>query len=452
MPDLKRRDFLKLVGVSAGGAAAAGCSDHVEKLIPYVVQPEEITPGIAVYYASTCQECNVGCGLHVRTREARPVKLEGNPDHPINRGRLCARGQAGIGRTFHPDRFRGPMARGSEGTLEPISWEDAQAQLVSRLESAGAKARMLGSPTGPTLSAVLDGFNDAVGLGPRVSFEPFAGDALREAAKAVFGTEGQPLFDLSDSDYVVDFGSDLLDTGPSPVEHARQLTAARDITTDAGKKARLVYVGPRLDTTAASSDAWLTPNPGSEGLLALGIAKVAFDARSRAGKPVGGDAGLIGGVLRRYTPDSVAKSTGVEAGTIERIGKELAAASRAVALPPGVGLTSKSAVATNAAVLLLDAVLGAVGSRVDLAPVAAGSSYDDVRKLVKDMQGGGVSLLLVHGANPVYSLPASLGFGAALEKVGFVVSFASLPDETSDRADLILPEHTPLESWGDAAP
>jgi anaerobic selenocysteine-containing dehydrogenase len=114
MPDLKRRDFLKLVGVSAGGAAAAGCSDHVEKLIPYVVQPEEITPGIAVHYASTCMECSAACGLHVRTREARPVKHEANPDPPINRGALCARGQASIGRTFHPDRFRGPMARGAD--------------------------------------------------------------------------------------------------------------------------------------------------------------------------------------------------------------------------------------------------------------------------------------------------------------------------------------------------
>ncbi len=79
MSQIDRRDFLKFVGASAGAAATAGCSDHVSKLIPYVVQPEEITPGIANYYASTCQECPVGCGLHVRTREARPVKLEGNP-------------------------------------------------------------------------------------------------------------------------------------------------------------------------------------------------------------------------------------------------------------------------------------------------------------------------------------------------------------------------------------
>ena len=111
MPQLDRRDFLRLVGASAGAAAAVGCADPVEKLVPYVIQPEEITPGIAVHYASTCMECPTACGLHVTTREARPIKLEGNPDHPINQGRLCTRGQASIARTFLPDRFPGPMDR-----------------------------------------------------------------------------------------------------------------------------------------------------------------------------------------------------------------------------------------------------------------------------------------------------------------------------------------------------
>src|SRR3970040_1110915 len=105
MSEIDRREFLKLVGVGAGAADATGCyrdSALQEKLIPYGVQPEEITPGLPVLYASTCQECSAGCGLHVRTREGRPVKLEGNPEHPINRGALCARGQASIGRTYHP--------------------------------------------------------------------------------------------------------------------------------------------------------------------------------------------------------------------------------------------------------------------------------------------------------------------------------------------------------------
>ena len=107
MPEFQRREFLKLVGASAGAAATVGC-EPVNKLIPYVIQPEVIVPGIADYYASTCQECSAGCGLLVKTREGRPIKLEGNPANPINKGALCARGQASIGRTYHPDRYRGP--------------------------------------------------------------------------------------------------------------------------------------------------------------------------------------------------------------------------------------------------------------------------------------------------------------------------------------------------------
>src|SRR5215510_3280801 len=133
MPELDRRDFLKLVGVSAGGAAAAGCSDRVTQLIPYVVQPEVITPGIPVFYASTCKECPAACGLHVITREGRPIKLEGNPEHPVNRGKLCARGQTSIGRSYHPDRFPGPMKRNAAGALEAVPWADAIKEIAAAI-------------------------------------------------------------------------------------------------------------------------------------------------------------------------------------------------------------------------------------------------------------------------------------------------------------------------------
>src|SRR4030095_11109310 len=133
MPELDRRDFLKLVGAGAGAAAAAGCSEKVEKLIPYVVQPEEITPGVPVWYGSTCLECPAACGLHVRTREGRPIKLEGNPEHPVNRGALCGRGQASSGRTSHPDRSRSPRRGGAGGALEDVSGKEATAALAAKI-------------------------------------------------------------------------------------------------------------------------------------------------------------------------------------------------------------------------------------------------------------------------------------------------------------------------------
>jgi len=163
MSEIDRRDFLKLVGVGAGATAAAGCSDHVEKLIPYVIQPEEITPGIPVFYASTCRECPAGCGLHVKTREGRPIKLEGNPDHPVNRGSLCSRGQSGIERTYHPDRYRSPMLRGSDGRLAPITWEEATAKLT-QLGVDLAAVELIVDPT-------LDGESWTRDWGPSALFD-----------------------------------------------------------------------------------------------------------------------------------------------------------------------------------------------------------------------------------------------------------------------------------------
>ena len=454
MPEFDRRNFLKLVGLGASGAAS-GCyrySDLPEKLIPYVVQPEEITPGLPVTYASTCQECEAGCGLHVRTREGRAIKLEGNSDHPINRGALCARGQAGIGRTYHPDRYRGPAGRSADGAAATVSWEEGISQLSQKVSAAGQRTWVLGAPVGPTLSGLIDRWISVVGAGGRVIYQPFAQESLRAATEAVFGRRTQPVFDLSGTDYVIDFGADVMGTWLSPVEHQRQLKQARDINKPAGAKARLVSVGPRLDTTVASSDEWLPARPGSEGILAMGLARVAFEARSGAGKPVGGDPELIEGLLRGFDLASVAQRTEVPEETIRRIGRDLGRAERPAALPPGLALTGDKATASAGAVMLLNAVIGAIGASVsvpdaDTADVPAEQS--ELQAFVERMQRGEVSVLVIHGSNPVYSLP---GFAEALEKVDFVVSTASLADETSERAHLLLPDHTALESWGDASP
>jgi len=449
MPEFHRREFLKLIGASAGAAAAAGCGDKVTKLIPYVIQPEAIVPGIANYYASTCQECPAGCGLLVKTHEGRPIKLDGNPDHPVNQGALCARGQASIGRSYHPDRYRSPMKR-VDGKLVPTTWDDAIAILSGEIKRAGNRSWVLSGQTGPTASAWIDKWVDAVGAGGRVVYEPFAPEALRKATQALFGVASEPVFDLSGSDLVIDFGSDFLESGPSPVEHARQLAAARDVSKPERRSARFVYVGPRLSMTASNADEWLAAKPGSEGLLALALLKVAIGAGG--GTQAGRDA--LATLLEKVDPAAVAKQADVPLATIERVGKALGAAKAPVLIPPGVALASRRAAATVRAVLLGNWALGAVGKGISIPAQREGrvASYHETLALVDAIKGGRVGVLLVHGANPVYSLPASSGFAEALAKVPFVVSLASLPDETSERANLVLPDHSPLESWGDAEP
>src|SRR5215212_9122257 len=109
---VKRRDFLKILGATGAAATTVGCgTDDVGRLIPYVQHPDQLVPGVSTYYATTCRECGGGCGLIAETREGRVTKLEGNPAHPVNRGALCARGQAALQGPYNPDRYRGPMIR-----------------------------------------------------------------------------------------------------------------------------------------------------------------------------------------------------------------------------------------------------------------------------------------------------------------------------------------------------
>src|SRR5207244_565643 len=122
---VKRREFLKVLGVGTAATTILGCTqEKVEKLIPYLVSPDQTVPGVSNYYATTCRECSAGCGVIAETRDGRTIKLEGNPEHPVNRGALCARGQAALQGLYNPDRYRGPMAR-KNGQLQPVNWAEA---------------------------------------------------------------------------------------------------------------------------------------------------------------------------------------------------------------------------------------------------------------------------------------------------------------------------------------
>lgn len=448
MPELDRRDFLKLVGVGAG-AAATGCSDPVEKLVPYVVQPQSITPGIPVVYASTCTECSAGCGLHVKTREGRPIKLEGNPEHPINRGKLCGRGQASLGRAYHPDRHAGPMKRGASGQLEATTWDAAQAELIAKLQESKGSSVILGGPVGPTLGAVIGRFAEIAGTRQRVVFEPFAYEALRAGTKAALGVATLPIFDVGQADLIVDLGSDFLDTGLSPTENSRQFADARDVKVHADGGTRLVSIVPRLDLTTTNGDKWLPARAGSQGDVAMALARAVLDRR---GVPAGADAAAVQKFIGNTTTADAAAAADVPKADLDALVDALLNAKSAVVLPPGVAYTASNATETVAAVMLLNAMLGAIGRTVTIPPPSgqpAPATMVELQALVEDMKSGRVPLLLIHDSDPVHSLP---GFADALTNVATVVSFSSFADETSTRAHLLLPDHTPMETWGDAEP
>lgn len=440
---LKRRDFLKVLGVSGAGATLAGCSTEVERIIPYVVPPEEITPGVATWYATVNPEVGYGCGIWVRTREGRAVKIEGNPAHPVNRGALDARAHSAIQALYNPDRYRSPMVREGD-SLRPISWEEAEGLLADRLRGA-ANPTLITGRSGPSLSALVDRVVTAAG-GTRVRYEALSEAPLREATRIAFGRNSVPTFDVESSRLVVSFGADFLEGWISPVEHTRGFAAMSGARQD-GAKGKLVFIGARLPLTGLNADEWLPIRPGTEGIVALAMANVL--ARG------GADAGPYAALLQSYDPATAARHSGIPAEVIEALAQEFGASGASLALPPGFTGHHRHATASNLAVLVLNAVAGNVGRsvRVDVADEEAFSApFSDMDRAIRTMREGGSGAVLVHGANPAYSIPAAAGFVDAFRQVPFKVSFASAPDETSALCDLILPDAHFLEGWGDSNP
>ena len=449
---IHRRDFLKVVGVTGAGASLAGCSTgDVERLLPYVNADEEITPGVATWYTTVCGGCAAECGMWVRTREGRAVKVEGNPDHPVSQGGICSRGHATLQHLYNPDRFHGPMVREGD-RFRQGTWDEAEQLLAARIRRAqnpqntsdAGSVLFIGGHMGPSKSQLVDDFLTAIG-GSRTSYDAVSDAPLLEAARIAYGADGLPTYDIGEAELLLSFGYDFIETGSSPVEHNKGLARMSGVDDASHAKGAFVFLGPRLSVTGLNADEWLPIRPGSEAAVALGM------AAAIAGP---GAAGPYGNLLQNYSPASAAQMAGISAEAIEELAERFAAASPGLALGPGVGAHHRNATAANIAVMILNHVAGNVGRtvRYDGAATGASSAYSDIESAIQRMASGSVGIVLIHGTNPAYSLPAASGFREALEQVPFKVSFASAMDETSELCDLIMPDSHFLESWGDSAP
>jgi molybdopterin-containing oxidoreductase family iron-sulfur binding subunit len=453
---LDRRKFLKVLGVSGvGSAALGGCStDKVEKLIPYLVQDPNQVPGKATIYASTCTECSAGCGLHVTTREARAIKLEGNPDHPVNRGTLCARGQAALQGLYNPDRVPGPMARDQAGEWVKITWDDAIGRLAQALRAAPGRLAVLSGAGAGTFSDLLGDWTEAQG-GQLVRWEPFDHEAMRAANRRVFGLDELPAHDFARAKHIVSFGAEFLETWLAPLENQRGFADARGRVGEGegeqggGGMAKAVYIGPRRSLTGLNADEWHATVPGSEAVLALAMANLVLTERSGAPS----DANALRGALAEYTPQRAAEATGLDTETVLRLAREFASAQPSLAVAGGIGAQHRGAIDVCAAVNLLNYIAGNVGETVLFGSrLQAGDGYGALRGLQQAMSSSQVGVLIVHEANPVYAIPSQSEFAAAMAQVPFKVSTSLYLDETSALCDLLLPNHHALERWDDAKP
>jgi len=476
---MQRRDFLKIS--AAGGAAAAleGCGNPDHQLIRFIPE-EDLLPGIATWKPSICTLCPASCGLLVRVMqgEAEVVrngqlgilkmglakKIEGNPAHPINQGKLCPRGHAALQVTYHPDRIKTPLQRTGprgSGQFKEITWDEAIKQLVSQISSqrlvVDATIAILTAPLGGQRKTIVDAFAKAL-PGEHSEFAFFDSAVMSRANSEGFGHANLPTVDLGQSNYVISFGADFLGTWNSPV--AQSIGYGHMRKGRSGERGKFVQFESRVSQTGASADEFIACPPGAEGALALSLAHVIINDKLRPASAASAAGSSIYGWaagLPDYSPENMEKQFGVRAATIIRIAHEAASNSPAVALLGDPAAAHTNGLFNARAVNALNALLGSVGKPGGIlfggsaVPSQAVASTDP-RRILGASPMNMPSVLLLHNANPVFATPDAIGLRDLLLKIPFIASFGSFFDDTSALADLILPDHSPLESWLDDSP
>lgn len=476
MTPMDRRRFLKVTAITGTTAALSACGSPEQQIVRFIPD-DDIVPGVAEWKPSVCPLCAAGCGVLARVmdgdaevfkngapgiqRRALVKKLEGDPVHPLSHGRLCVRGQAGVQVTYHPDRLVAPMKRTGErgrGEFAEVSWDEALGTLVTRLDearAAGSASRVayVGRPRRGRRAELVTRFLRGIGGDAPMWFEPFDDAVLRRANALSFGRYQLPTFDLARSRYVLNFGADLLGTWNSPLAHS--VAYGRMRQGQPGVRAKFVQIEPRVSQTGASADEWITIRPGTEGAVALGLAHVILAKNLRPAAAGGAAGARVAGWssgLAEFAPDAVEKASGVSAARLERLAVELASYGPAVAAIGGLALAQTNGLDQALAVNALNALVGAVGTPGGLhfTPLdPPDASPVDFRAYA---QTATPTVLVVDGANPLFALPPSSSLAEWLGAVPFIVSVDSFIDDTSAHADLILPDHTFLESWMESAP
>ena len=504
---IDRRSFLTYAtALALGGAAGSMLTPAPWKLTddvsiwtqnwPWTPVPED---GEVTYKESVCTLCPGGCGITVRLVNDRPVKIKGSEDYPTNKGSLCPMGISGLQYLYGPSRVTSPLKREGkrgEGKWKKISWDEALAAVTKELSTLRDSGRpqsvacITGSDQG-TIPNLISRFMTAYGS-PNYIRAATAQDAIEQAVYLAQGKQGTPVFDIENADFVLSFGSGILDGWGSPGRMFNLYGSQK-------QSKKIIQIEPRLSDTAAKATKWIGINPGTEGALALGLAYViikeslydknfvenyAFgfnDWTDDNGTTHAGFATMV----RNFAPEKVAQITGIEKAEIVSLARAFARASKPIAINGrGQGDVAGS-LDESLAVQSLNALVGNINKpggisaipdsnfakwpEVNIDEIAskgmqqpridgAGSEqFPNTRyllnrlpEIINSTKGDSpVQALLVTDANPMYTLPDTAATKKAFDRIPFIVSFSSYMDETASNADYILPNHTFLERMQD---
>lgn len=431
---VSRRTFLELLGYSSLALALGGCRAPQQKIVPYLRQPVEFTPGMASWFASVCGGCSAGCGVLVKVRDGRPIKLEGNPDHPLSQGGLCALAHGQIFGLYDPDRLRQPLIAG-----EAATWDQIDKQVVAKLadvKKSGGKIRVLTGPmASPTSRDVIQKFLSQFGGGKHITYEAVSTDAIRQAHLRTHGVAAIPQYRFDKAKLVVSFGADFLGAWIAPVPFTRAYTKMRELNDNQREMMRHVQFESLMSLTGSNADTRIKVSPAELELAMIYLAMlITADHNSPGTSITSFDAAQLKPEIR---------------GAVEHLAQSLLRLKGDALVISGSNNPDVQLV-----VNYINHTIGSYGNTLDLtAPHRANDSGDaEMTELVHQMNAGEIDALIVCGVNPAYDYFDGQVFADGLKKVSLKVSLNSSLDETSALADYVCPQSHFLEAWDDVEP
>jgi Fe-S-cluster-containing dehydrogenase component len=441
---ISRRRFLALLGASAAFASGITACSKIDRgtIVPYTRKPVGVVPGIADHYASTFQEGTTAYSVLVKTREGRPIHIDGNDEHPYFRGKTSLRTIADILRLYDPDRLRQPLIDG-----QPANWKQAEAKVLAALKGARDAGKPVilftGAVLSPTRRALIEDFKRVLPGLVHVPFEPLAPHVEHAAAKAAFGEALRPRYRLDRAVVVVSFDSDFLGADPNAPIAMREFAAWRRVRTPRDRMNRLWVFEGGMTVTGTNADHRFAIRPSRGAAIGFALART-LSERHGVALP----AGLKPETLAAFDLNKQAGELHIPALLLHALAADLAQSGKTALVLAG----PSASVETHFAAHLLNAMLGAEGHTVETAfapaPVDV-RTFEELRKHLTDMKSARYAAAIFWDVNPAYCCPDTDLWKAAVAAVPTKARIGLHPDETARACQVVLPEHHWLEAWGD---
>jgi len=447
MPPISRRRFLALLSASSAFAFAA-CSNYKDKgeIVSYNKKPEEVILGKANYYASTLNCCSNTCSVLVKTREGRPIKIDGNPDHPVNQGKVCIRGQASILNLYDPDRLKSPLQKSSERQFLPISWREANKSIVAALKNASSSNKEIAIISNrinsPTTLLVLKEFTEKYPTTKIYSYSNFSNRNFLDAWKEVYGNSIIPSINLQKAKIILSIENDFLNSEGDVVEQVRQFSQTRNVN-DIKNFSRLYVVEGNLTLTGANADYRIKLRPDIQKEFLYGLLN---ELLRRINTNLNLPAELLSKINSVSLENFVSKYN-ISKDVINTLLNDLVSNQGKSIILCGNRLGKTEQIL----VLILNEILSSTrlyNFDSTYSNLFEENGLQDFEDLIQRLKNNQVGVVINFDANPVYDF-AYLDFADAMKRANMVVTLSEQKTETTALSSYVLPVHNDLESWND---